>query len=399
MRTASTGLLWMLAAGVLLGACNVFDPSLYMDAGSDGGAVDASPDAPDAGGECDDRRVPPPRPTVDDGTSGDDVVVVLRDIQFNQLGGAWREIGFDLDGYCTTTEAPQSECTPPRAIDDGVGGIDNSFASNLFQSVNLAFGGQLEQTARSFQSLGVGALAVIVREWNGMAEDPRVDVVVAQTVFGTTAAAVADPDFQPGQVEPIVGDDGTPRLLDDMGNEVPPPAWDGTDVFYLRTDAFVDGDLDQPIVRDEQAYVTGGRLYVQIPDRITLAFSGGDQGVLIRVRGAVAELSLPLGGGDEALPATIGGRWSVDDIIRSASAIGICEGTPTYDIAIDTIRNAADVLSRPGGDTSQPCDAVSFGFRLSGTPADIGGVVEPPPLPDRCAAMSGGGGGTGGMGG
>ncbi len=389
MRMASW-LAPLALGGMALLACDVFDPSLYMMA-SDGG--DAAVDAPLEGGteDCGPRRFPSERPGGDDGDDVGEVVFVLKDIVFNQLGGRWKRIGFDLDGLCTTMDAPRGECTPQEPIVDGEGGIDNAFAGRLFVTINAAFQGKLEQTAQSFQNLGVGALALIVRGWNGTDTDPLVDVVVAQTVFGTTAGAVMQPGFDPALVQIVPEMDGQPAHLALGSTPLPPPVWDGTDVFFVRNDAFVDGDVAQPIVRDEQAYVVDGRLVVKIPDRITLAFSGGDQGVLIRVRGTVSQIQMPMDPAalDAQVDATISGRWAVSDIIQSATALGICEGTPTYDLALDTIRNAADVLSRPGGDASQPCDAVSFGFLLTGWRGAIGGTVEPPPLPNLCLPEGG----------
>ncbi len=383
-----------------LAGCDVFDPSLYMRAGDGGG--DAASDGGAEGGaaDCGPRRFPKERPMADDGSDVGEVAVVLKDIVFNQLAGRWRGIGFDLDGICTTTESPRSECRSVEPIVDGEGGIDNAFGGRLFVTINAFFQSRLEQTAQTFQALGVGSLAVIVRGWNGTPNDPSVDVIVAQTVFGTTAAMAAMPDFDPARVQILPETDDEPaRLVLDDGSggtmPLPPPTWDGNDVFFVRSDAFVDGDIGQPIVRDERAYVVDGQLVVQIPDRITLAFSGGSQGVLIRVQRTVSRIQMPSSPTelDASLDATIAGRWAVSDIVQSATALGICAGTSNYDTALNVIQGAADLLSRPDGDPSQECDAVSFGFRMTGRRGVVGGTVDPPPLPNPCLDADAGAGG------
>src|SRR5690606_17761315 len=71
---------------------------------------------------------------------------------------------------------------------DGEGGIDNSFGHNLFPVVDLTVP-DLQETSRRYQQRGVGSVLIVVRGWNGEADDPRVQVVMGVTVFATTGTA------------------------------------------------------------------------------------------------------------------------------------------------------------------------------------------------------------------
>jgi hypothetical protein len=361
-------LLSAFALAALLAGCKVYDPSLVMG-GADGG-VDAGPTG------CGYR--PPPRPTApDDGLDVGEIAFAIKDVLFEQ-GDMWSRIGFDLDGYCTTSPEYETDCVPPdmtvMPVLDGENGIDNVFGQSLYPLVAVTVPG-LQEASRRFQSQGNGSVILRIRGWNGMADDARVDVVGAVTVFGTTAAAT-----------PMVtiGADG-PEMPD--GSFPPFPTWDGTDSFWGRDDNFVGGNEDQPYVRDDNAYVRNRFLVVTLPERTDFVFPGDAAGVLVRLTGAVA-----MGRISEDMTTiedmTVAGRWAVNDLLETAQAVGVCPGTPQLDIFMNQIDRIADVRSRVGsGGPGVLCDAISVAMVFQGYRANWGGVAPGPPLTNACDMM------------
>ena len=315
-----------LALAVLLGGCSVLDPSLLPE-GDAGPAVDAppaedAPSAPDSGGSgavCmgTPSRTPPARPAGED-ADGPEVVFALKEVLLNQRA-EWQNIGFDLDGLCSEPPVPMIECEPPNAPDvspllDGNAGIDNAFGGELFPTIELVFP-ELDTTAAESAEVGVGAVILWLRGWNGTANDPRVDVTLSQSVTGTSGTAE-----QTEAPEAEIGEDYLPYAPGTM-DQLPEPAWDGNDWLWLREETFFMGALDRPRVRDDNAYVADGQLVLRLPDRVEIVFAGDGRGIRVKLSDAVA-----VGTFNEDLtrlePVTFGGRWSIIDLLDTASSIG-----------------------------------------------------------------------------
>lgn len=367
--------------------CKVFDASLVdpdLDAGApiDGGPSDAFVPRPDTGSVamCPDgspRRSLPPRPSTAD--TGDQVLTIgLRDIRLRQQANAWREIGLDLDGLCTTTALSDVECQPPSDVGiqlDGEGGIDNAFHS-LFEVIDLVFP-SLADTAGAVSEAGVGVVVLSIDGWNGSANDSRVEVTLTQSVAGTsgTADQTAPPAVEFVNYEPFMPGSTTP---------LPPPSWDGNDWLWVRDETFFMGDTSRPRVQDTNAYIAEGTLVMRLPDRAEILFAGEDQGIRVQLTDAYV-----FGTFDEAFarvsPMTVTGRWSVLDLLDTASAVNICAGDTEYGILERKLEEVADVRSTPGtGGGAATCDAVSMGVTFEAYPVRIAGLEPGPPLPDGC---------------
>jgi len=351
--------------GCLVVGCSVYDPSLVQEGEADAGPTDCDP------------MVPPPRPEgPDDGEDVGTVGFALKDVVFDQGGERWRTIGFDLDGRCTEPPAYDTECVPPNESAspevDGEGGIDNAFGHQLFPTVDLAIPG-LEEVSRGYQEDGIGAVIILVDGWNGEPDDSRVDVTAAITVFGA-------PSDEGDMPEITIGPDGEPQLPD--GSAAPPPNWDGDDFFWARDDNFFDGNVDRPLIRDDNAYVAGHRVVVTLPERTDFIFPGMDIGLLVRLTGAVATATLTAGG-EEIEKVTVAGRWSVLDMLDTAEALGVCRDMTEYMILSNQLDRVADLRSRPGsGGPGVQCDAISIGLEFaSGARARLGRRLG---CPTRC---------------
>ncbi|MBX3274447.1 MAG: hypothetical protein KF729_29550 [Sandaracinaceae bacterium] len=365
---------WCLESGVVLalawvaGGCHVYDASL-LDAGTDAGGV-----TPDGGG-CNNRDVPP-RPTAADGADTEEIIFGLRQVVLQQReGDVWRGIGRDLDGLCTYPPDYPTECRPPRRARppaDGDDGIDNVFGSDLYPLVELAVRG-LEDTARQAQE--EGRLPVVrIRGWNGMDDDPRVDVTVTNAIYAVRSDGDApQPHTVNADFEPEV-----------MGARAPLPLWDGTDFGFFRRDTFFDGDPDRPTIRDDTAYVSNRFVVARLPERVEILFPARDVGVLVRLTDATAVGRIS----DDGLTlerATVAGRWSVLDLLSTAENVGICRDSESYEILSGQLDTIADVRSRPGtGGEGVECDALSLGVVFTGSRMRWGGLTDGPPVRNVC---------------
>lgn len=358
----------MFALALACAGCQFYDPAL-LDAAVDAGGID--------GGPCALRR-PPARPTGADAPDQEELVFSLKEVVLDQGGEAWRDIGYDVDGLCSVPPEPVVECVPPsRTADpevDGNNGIDNVFGHLLFPLVEVTVP-DLEVTARAAQEEGIGNPVLRLRGWNGADDDPHVEVVISQAVFGTPG------DGTPAPPAVTVGPDG-PRLPD--GGTPPPPAWMGDDWFWVRDDTFFMGDEAQPLVRDDNAYVAGRVLVITLPDRIDVIFTAETEGLLVRLTDARASGRISADG-TMLEDVTVAGRWSVLDLLMTASAIGVCPGSAEHRILVSQLERIADVRSTPGtGGAGVACDAVSLGVEFTGYRAHWAGLAPAPPLPNLC---------------
>ncbi|MCB9598305.1 MAG: hypothetical protein H6719_36665 [Sandaracinaceae bacterium] len=364
-----------LAALVVATGCQVYDASL-VDAGVDGGG-------PIDGGECN-NRVAPARPTTADGPDGEEILFGLRRVILAQdEGGLWEGIGLDLDGHCTREPDYATECRPPRRTRppvDGDDGIDNVFGAELFPLVDLAVMG-LETTARAAQE--EGKLPVVrIRGWNGMDNDPSVDVAITNAIYMVPEVAGAPhPHTVNAAFEPV-----------DMGVRVPPPVWDGTDYGYFRETTFLDGNPDQPTIRDDSAYVVNRYVVARLPERVEILFPAQEVGVLVRLTDATA-IGRISEDGSTLEEATVSGRWSILDLLSTAENVGICRDSDSYDILSGQLDTIADVRSRAGsGGAGALCDAISLGVVFTGSRLQWGGLTPGPEVRNVCTEVPDGGG-------
>jgi len=364
--------------GLLLGvlplacACSVYDPELAARA-----RVDAGP-------RCELRR-PAPRPTApDDGVDAGEVVWALKDVVLNQDGDRWRTIGYDLDGLCSHPPDPPVECLPPaRTADpetDGEGGIDNAFGHQLYPLIALTLP-ELENDAHLSEAMGVGAILVRLRGWNGQPDDSRVEATLMIGVTGTAGGA----DGAPPDVT-VVGN--TIQAPD--GSAPPPPAWDGHDYFWVRDDGFLDGDPARPRLQDDNAYVAGDLLVATLPTRVDILFQATEQAVLVRLTDSIAVGRIV----DEGarFDAVVAGRWALFDIFETAERVGICQGTTQYRLLSDQLDRIADIRATAGtGGEGVACDAMSVGAAFTGYRGHVGGLLPAGDVPNACAAAADGG--------
>ncbi|MCB9659608.1 MAG: hypothetical protein R3B40_16415 [Polyangiales bacterium] len=371
---AALGAVPVVVSLAVMGGCEVFDPSLV--------------ELP----ACTGRR-PPAAPSVADGSDGERYVLVLRDIVIDQRAedGAppesapWRTTGFNLDSMCTTANDLTTECVPARegasVQVDGDDGIDNTFGNSFFPILNLVQSG-IEGDLVASQAAGVGALVIMISDWNGERDDPRVTVAIAQSVFGSPGVGGEAPELL------VVGSNAT---LSDGTTPAPPPAWDGEDYFWVRDDNFLGGDLDMPAVQINHAYVRDGQLVVFVPNGTEFKLIGTGFGATVRMTGMIAmgELydTLIMGVTDPPPRITVAGRWGLNHILATSENVGICPGSAAFRTLMQTLTGMCDVQLQPAtpADTSLPCDALSIATTFDAYVGHVGGIAVGQPLPNPCS--------------
>lgn len=406
---------WTLAMGLACAAvaawgCNVFDESLAPPQGDGDGGGDTRPGCTDGSEE------PPPRPDVEDGPPEDnidEIVFALKDVTLDDPSNS-----LNVDETCSGPGGPWT-CLPeeelgseePQGHIDGQRGRENQFSEEIFSLVNgLGFGEQdLQLTSRVSEAKGFGNPIIRIRDYNGEANDPRVTVVVTQSVFGVRGdGAGTTPDVCPVETEngavpyepdPETGCDEP----DNLTTEIPPldvtvdeeagvitefdPGWEAGDIhFWVRDDTFSDGHPDFPEVEDDLAYVSDWKLVVHLPDNVLFKLVGEGQAVQAQLTDAVAvgQLKEDLSGTEEQ-GVLVAGRWSVNALLQTASSVGVCPGEPLYEGARMILSEAADVRSDPA--TERPdvrCNSVSFGISFTAFRAHWGGLALGQPIPDLC---------------
>lgn len=337
---------WLSIAVVLLGCGSSATPDA---------AVTDAPAGPTL-------RQPPTRPSGEDEPDGPVVVLALRDAFLDQ-GSDWAGTGLDLDGVHTAPGSSAGEC--PSTCSDGEEGIDNVVGESLYPLLEAASPGLGAAVDDALEN-GRGNLVVEVRGWDGTADDPRVDASVVRAMVITSAGDAAPPAL-------LFPAAGVATLAD--GSAVPPPAWDGGDWAWARSDGLIGGDPASPLVRDEDAYVAGGVLVMRLPERAELVLDV----LALRLSGAVLLVG-PLGAADASV--TLAGRWAAADLLEAASRIGVCPGSAQAGVLGAQLERVADLRAAPG--TTGPCDALSVGLGFTARAVRWAGVADGAPSSSAC---------------
>ncbi len=335
------------------------------------------------------HQQPPHRPSVSDAGGALDLVfatssVLFGTTSFDDAGlPRYESIGFDLDDTCTG-EGQDASCAEPSWANaphqDGVHGIDNAIAQGL-----AAMPGVLNSAAASPET----AIPMIrVRSYSGGADDDQVQVSL-YVGYGVAP-----------RTEDGVGlTDGGGTDLDDGGVGL---HWDGNDrwgilpgtLLPLNEGGVTTYSVDQPLFRDDLAYVSGNMLVAHFATAVwptNLPIAPTDLEPVHQL--VMAGKLVPVGdAGDvwELQDLTIGYRLAISDaIVRWARwplngdpMFGyICQSKTDYDATKAKLCSYADISAEEDVPTA-PCDAFSDGVLIQAKQAKLGDVAPPsPPLP------------------
>lgn len=361
-------------------ACNL----LYPLDGYTGGALDAStttdtsppseaatsPDATPDGALVCAHATFPGRPTgTNDGAF--DLYYALNSLELSDPSRSSR--GFDLDDACTVDRATAT-CLTTRGREvpvDLANGVDN--AGYPYLSLALV-------APRAPLSEGRYGIVVRVRNWNGLPDDPGVEVTVYNSpgLAASDAGALRAPRF-----------DGTDTF--DLYDEQSPPS-EGQpppkgELVALRSDestAFVkDGVLYANLVPDEYPF---GTLH---SDDLHLTYTALRTDAARLPFSSVLLSAKLVGTGVDAklLDGTLAGTLSSDELlaslpfVRDPGAVGdagpqhVCPGTSLYTSARNKVCASLD-LSTGDPDPESPCDGLSGVFGFSAVAVKRGSVVR-----------------------
>lgn len=378
--------------------CNIYNSSLLLEGGSEGGVVEASQsclakwpavpaqDDPSSGGDYSGYFV---MQTVDVGNS--DAGVLL------DSSAPLPPIGFDLDNDCTccggTTGTCKTggSCVGPSIVCDDNAGRDH-VALKIFSVIPNA-----SASANAGMQAGQYSIVLQISGYNGKLNDTSV----------TVALYVSN------------GMDG----IQDGGTVM--PRHDGTDVWtvdthYLAT-TLNGGNVPngtpcnsttacQPIFVDNGAYVTGGVLVARPSAKLPLTFGyrANIGGALMKLNDAVISGTLRSvkGAGGMTLwgivNGSISGRWDSSELLSNlatlpyAGADGsyLCGTDPNaasfYSEAKVYICGLQDIMSSKASDNKMmPCNALSMSFGFTAEPALVGTVYSVSPPPSGCQTEAG----------
>jgi hypothetical protein len=341
------GRIWCAAIASAALGCGYYDSSLLTPSPTpnDGGATDS--------GQCVSARPPGP-PSAKDAGGDLEIIVAMKTVDFHESSGG-NTIGYDLDNTCTC-QGEGSSCIPPKGVPDpcdGPGGRDNAGAALIQSSAML---GLTSGTFNQDIADGEFSLVLRIRGYNGQPDDDQVSVA---------------------WLVPL------PFLA--------PPAFDGTDPWgisgsCLNHDGTGQPNLEDPLIVDHVAYVTGGTLVASLKGGAPLNLAANFS-VIVQTAFLTGKLVK-----QEALwgieDGVVCGIWRTTDLlksVRNTQVLGqpLCTNNPAYKNVKDTICRNRDI-NATSTNPSDPCDSVTLAFTFIAPPAKIKLAWDPPAPTNPC---------------
>jgi hypothetical protein len=329
----------------------------------------------------------PPRPNGRDLGDGFEIVGVQADIDLgdsppstSEAPTRFRNIGFDLDNVCTTTQNPMqlTGCTLPADSDgvpDGPDGQDNAMGQVIQITRNLLTTFSSEIYSSQLRE-GAANSILHVTGYNGKADD---DQVVVEALVSARFNAF------------------------DMKAT---PKWDGNDVWPIAEDSVIDRSLKKPRNVDPHAYVSGGKLVATLGDtglRLLIGFTSAYEvnlTLFLHAAYTVCDIE-PIDAGPWGFTlrnCTLAGRWTADDLIKQLwhfpdpldlkNPKPLCTNSTSYAGFKDTICRLRDIASSGTAGPTAPCDALSMGVNFQTYPARMGDVFANDLFSMKCPASA-----------
>jgi hypothetical protein len=281
---------------------------------------------------------------------------------------AWRRLGFDIDGRCTTAEQSRSDnsgvCKKPAgsqelSLEDGEACRDNS-VGRLVSAGNQWLSEDFEQTVHARMNTGLSpSLMLHIADLDDGPDDPY-----APGVLYVTAPRA------PGQ----------------------PPLWNGSDEFAVDTQSVLDGGLDRPRYEFPKGYLKGN-VWVSgdfNQTSLTLPMMFFTRFIEVQVSSVtfMLELDAPHA---TALRAVLAAAIPIDQAMKQFApvfyeAVG-CSKSLTDTLLNSVVKPNADLgAAAPDFVTpDKPCEVISVGFALEWVPTKApAAVVAVPATAGTC---------------
>ncbi len=273
---------------------------------------------------------------------------------------AWKKFGYDLDGV-ETTKAEPKQCKPldgNEAIPDADKGVDNAFGYALLPTLSTV-GTLLHKPTKNMTD------AIARGDFTIMFQVTGLDDAASQTSTGLQGQLFSGAKF-------------------DATNS---PAWNGLDAWPVDKELLVDGETvaGGSKIKFTDAFVTGGTWVNGSPTSMVVALTIGKFPFALRIQRAIvtAEHSAP----NKLSNGVIAGVIAINDVLQSIDVVAgsinasACPGTPTHDLIVRLIRQAADV--RIDKAVEGDCDAISIGLGFEAesvaAPTAVAAAVAAPP--------------------
>jgi hypothetical protein len=316
------------------------------------------------GKPCGSARPPSRPPPVAEPTDGPTVTFVFSRLELvADYDSDGQLVGFDLDGRCTQDRV-RSSCRlhgqAPSLQDDELG------RDNIVGQVMRLFVASLKDSGAGSEPARV---VIDIRGWNGRDDDDdvRIDFYVSHVTETTS---------------------------------------DGTVAFRPTSDSFFVGADPQFIA--EKAFVRGRVLHAERIPKLRIDFavppgsdaSPGDPRPYFELALTDGMLSVPLPpeGGTSSQGGVLGARAAAREIVASLSVIEaeadggfLCGTNETFENLRRSICEGADIrtFANDDGRTDEPCDALSFGFKIDLERATLSKAVDDSPKAPRGCADAG----------
>jgi hypothetical protein len=292
---------------------------------------------------------------------------------------AWKDIGFDLDNTCTSSDTCLGDGGPPAVSCKSTGAgipFDGDYCrDNTF--------GRLEVTASTIPELGgkygldddafncalcVGDYNFVIKfsDYNGTAEDDhvRVDLYPSPGLDTPLPWNCTNGEWKN---HPCITPDQPLNIQDSHTTQSGP-------------------DLADSDISDPNAFVHEGYVVITLPPNTQFAFPGKRPGVataypVVFQQGLVSGHFSKAQDGTWALDdGIIAGRSSTAAMITGLRQIGLCESDPNYTLITNFLTANLDVLADGGTDPNATCDALSFGIGFTAGQQTAGKLVHVDPL-------------------
>jgi hypothetical protein len=368
MKLVRTLTLAALGLGALGTAAAVGCGGGTVTNGGDGGGKDGSGGGKDTGGNPNPDAGPGLTPP--DATGPATTVTTPQNFAIHQLylgdtdyggmaGGnksAWKNMGYNIDGKITTASST-NVCKLPMgggtltvaAQTDGIGGIDNSFGENIFNSILASVDPTASNTVLTDINLG---------DFTLMFDITGLDTTTSQTATGIFAQA-----FAGGKLA------------------TPPTSWDptldwpilgGTGLLVSETPTMTHGQPFESAIPFPSSYVVNGTWVSGTPTTISLTLSISGYTLALNINQAVITFdhTMPNHGAN----GVISGVLKTTDLVAAVKGIvgriapSLCMGGTLTSI-FEEITDASDIMhdgTNPGPQVT--CDAISIGL---GFQADV----------------------------
>lgn len=312
----------------------------------------------------------PPAPPSDGPPSGDDVIHAVSklfvgesDRSGNVDSNAWKEIGFDIDGWSSTAKQGY-HCTPAagaKANDirvDGKNGIDNSFGKNIVNGILASLTANPSEQVSSSISEGSFSLVLKIEKLGDAANGTGIKTqlfAVAGTKDGDKYKAPGD-DWSSYQWHPfpeVLNGDGTSKV------------------------SFPDSYINNNI------WVSGSKNTVSLQ----LSISGFDLKLDINK----AQLAVDLSDRKNGTNGTIGGVLATEQLVDGLKKIAgsfdtkFCSDVTALDGILDSVRQASDILQDGTQDPSKECNGISIGLAFDTKVSGLGEAAPASESKDPCA--------------